>query len=61
MEVKTITVKNNKETFEKEIKKYLEQNYKIINSNLIVIRPQKDIVFETVQTEFYLYALLVKE
>lgn len=61
--VKVILVKNNKETFEKEIEKYINNGYDIKNSNITEMATsiKGAITFEKANQQYIYYALLIKE
>lgn len=61
--VKVILVKNNKETFEKEIEKYINNGYDIKNSNITEMATSIKgvITFEKANQQYIYYALLIKE
>ena len=61
--VKVILVKNNKETFEKEIEKYINDGYDIKNSNITEMATsiKGTFTFDKIEQQYIYYALLIKE
>lgn len=59
--VKVILVKNNKQTFEKEIEKYINENYILKNSTIIPMTMNEKISLNLIEQKYMYYAILIKE
>ena len=63
MELKTI-ISEKKEEFEEELKKYIKEGYKIINSNISAQRPVQAVysaILKGTQYDIIYYAIVIKE
>lgn len=61
MDVKTILIKNNNETFQEEIKKAISMGYKIRASNISVEPIFTNALVEYHKENIFYYALMIKE
>lgn len=61
MDVKVIRILNNQETFENEIKKYLNEGYKINSSTIIPNTIGTKISLNILDQQILYYALMIKE
>ena len=61
MDVKVIRIFNNPDTFEKEIKKNLEQGYKVQSSTIIPTTMGTKVSLNIVDNQILYYALMIKE
>lgn len=61
MDVKVIRILNNQETFENEIKKYLNEGYKINSSTIIPNTIGTKISLNMLDQKILYYALMIKE
>ena len=68
MDVKTLIVKADTNHFEKRVKEYLEQGYKLLQSNITTIGTTNTAIIKPTNVgytgnmlTFYYYALFIKE
>lgn len=61
MDVKVIRILNNQETFENEIKKYMEQGYKVHSTTIIPNTMGFKTSLNIIEQKILYYALLIKE